>query len=163
MKYYLIEFMTVVGVIVDTFAAYGAVLSMLWNPLTRGRLVASCRRLRWYSIWYLTWRVCWYSTWYLTGIVCWYMSWRLYRGLMWQLVRWNGCIDGWVVSRELGWFDGCLNGCVVNKSMIEHWDFYSVAILASMRAASKDHSVAVKKVCSLKCSMALWLRWRIPR
>ena len=49
MKYYLIEFMTVVGVIVDTFAADGAVLSMLrrWNPLTRGRLVASCRRLCW--------------------------------------------------------------------------------------------------------------------
>ena len=43
MKYYLIEFMTVVGVIVDTFAADGAVLSMLRNPLTRGRLVASCR------------------------------------------------------------------------------------------------------------------------
>ena len=39
--------------------------------------------------------------------------------------------------------------------MVEHWAFHSVAILASMRAASKDHSVAVTTICSLECSMAL--------
>ena len=30
--------------------------------------------------------------------------------------------------------------------MVEHWAFHSVAILVSMRAASKDHSVAVKTI-----------------